>query len=155
MKSVLQDWVMELPLRHQGVILAAIRGPDGVPKEDAAKPIVRTIRGCVMNAGETGRPLRYGEVLGVHDVYMRMDHLTDWEKVVADFLGSMDQYNIHFYQHLMHAAGVIGYTHPEVQVAVRMEYLYKAMVRKLHNKPETKEELTHRLRDGRRNKEDE
>ena len=28
MNSVLQDWVMELPLREQGVLLTAVRGCD-------------------------------------------------------------------------------------------------------------------------------
>ena len=57
MTSVLQDWVQECSLRQQGVLVIALRGPDGVRKEDAAKPLVRTMRGLVMNAGRTGKPM--------------------------------------------------------------------------------------------------
>ena len=48
MKSVLQDWVMEMPLRHQAILLTAVRGCDGMPKRDVTKTIVSALRGMFM-----------------------------------------------------------------------------------------------------------
>ena len=33
MQSVLQDWVMKLPLREQGTLMTAVRGCDSEPKQ--------------------------------------------------------------------------------------------------------------------------
>jgi hypothetical protein len=159
MASVIQDWVMGLPLRQQGVLLLALRGPDGSRKESPSKPILRTLRGCVLNAGRYGRPLELGEVME-GDSFMRMDLIAGasgrtWVDVTHDFYTTIDEQNVHFLQHLLHAAAVLGFGHRIEIVRERWLSFYHTGVHKLHMNPETKEQFTHRLRDGRRAEEDE
>ena len=59
--SVLQDWLLDLPMQQQAVLLLACRGCDVVPKEHPSKPLVRLLRAYVMNAARVGRALRPGE----------------------------------------------------------------------------------------------
>jgi hypothetical protein len=44
MPSILQDWVTTTGLRHQGVLMAAVRGCDTLPRPAAAKTIARYYR---------------------------------------------------------------------------------------------------------------
>ena len=37
MTNVLQDWVSDLPMMQQTVLLTAVRGPDGLPKYHAGR----------------------------------------------------------------------------------------------------------------------
>lgn len=71
-----------------------------------------------------------------------------WEDAVNAFYGSVDQYNVHFLQHLWHAFAVVGVNHPNGVLKTRCWWFYLRGVYALHMKPETREELTHRLRDG-------
>lgn len=155
-KSVLQDWVMELPLRQQGVLILALRGPDGTRKESEAKPIIRTLRACTMNSGREGRPMDLGQRF-VGDAFMRMDLIANpvsWQATMDGFYSSIDEHNIHFLQHLLHAAAVLGFNHPTEEVAWCWLAFYHRGVEKLHMLPESKEQFTYRLRDGDRGQDD-
>lgn len=157
MTSVIQDWVAEIPLRQQGVLILALRGPDGTRKESSSKPIVRSLRACTMNSGRCGKPMERGETFD-GDAFMRMDLICSdelWDQAIADFYGSIDEYNVHFLQHLLHAAAVLGFNHPMEDVAARWLRFYHKGVHKLHMLPENREQFTYRLRDGRRLEEDE
>jgi len=157
MPSVLQDWMHNIPLRQQGVIILALRGPDGVRKESPAKAILRSLRACVMNSGRKGVPMERHEVFD-GDSFMRMDLICDnklWAQALRDFYSSIDEYNIHFFQHLIHAAAAVGINHPDEQVRGNWWDFYTFGCHKLHVTPETKAQFTHRLRDGRREAEDE
>lgn len=157
MKSVLQDWLHEIPLRQQGVIILALRGPDGIRKESPAKAILRSLRGCVMNSGRHGVPMeRHEKFEG--DSFMRMDLICDrvlWQNACQKFFDSIDEYNIHFFQHFIHAAAAVGINHPDEQVKQHWWEFYEFACFKLHVTPETREKFIHRLRDGRRQAEDE
>ena len=48
--GVLQPWVVTLGLRHQGVLMACVRGCDSVPKEDATKALARCLRGTILRS---------------------------------------------------------------------------------------------------------
>ena len=60
MKSVLQDWVMELPLRFQGTLLTAVRGCDDEAKTWTSRGVAYSpgrrltafIRYCFMNPAD-------------------------------------------------------------------------------------------------------
>jgi hypothetical protein len=135
MKSVLRDWVMELPLRHQGVLIAAIRGCDGVPKENSAKPIIRALRYVVLNPADERE-------VGVPSAFM-IPGFSDDE--LRGFLKDWDHYPVHFVQHLMHACEVVGYCfHGE-----RFLIAYFRMVDKLHLNPETFDDMNDRLTEDR------
>jgi hypothetical protein len=150
MKSVLQDWVMELPLRQQGVLVLALRGPDGVRKEDAAKPIVRTLRALMMNSGREGtamgRAVRWHDDPFMSTVYINSD--IAWSATAEAFFDQWDAYNVHFLQHLVHAFAIVGMHHPFEDYRARCWKLYEFAVNKLHMYPETPEQITFRLRDG-------
>lgn len=156
---VMQDWTAMISHRQQGVIVLALRGPDGLTKESGCKNALRTFRACVMNCGESKRPLGVGESLvSQHDKFMRMDLIADsalWEQTVEEFIRDIDTYNVHFLQHFMHAAAVVGYNHPDIRIRAPWYQMYTRICRKIHVNPETKEEITHRLRDGLRTEEEE
>ena len=155
MTSVLQDWVQECSLRQQGVLVIALRGPDGVRKEDAAKPLVRTMRGLVMNAGRTGKPMERG-VHWEEDPFMTIYYIENPDRckdVVKPFFDQWDSYNVHFLQHLLHAYAVAGMHYPDMDIRDRAWTFYERCCRKLHVHPETSRELAHRLRDGKREEE--
>lgn len=149
-RSVLQPWVQRISLREQGVLLGAIRGPDGVRKESKAKIILRNFRGCVMNSGREGKPMDLGTFYE-GDTFMRTVEIYNppcWFDCVDAFLRDIDEYNVHFFQHLLHAAAVVGVHHWNEIVRPGWWHLYVAGVKKLHMHPETKEEISHRLREG-------
>lgn len=134
-RSVMRDWAMDLPLRHQGVLLAAVRGCDGMPKENSAKPLVRAIRYAFMN------PADQREV-GMPSAFMQ-DYFS--EKELKGFLSDWDHYPIHFVQHLMHACQVIGYKHPDDDMRLRFRTAYYRVVKKLHLEPEDELKMDNRL----------
>ena len=155
-KSVLQIWVMALTLRQQGVLCLALRGPDGTPKESNTKSIIRSLRACVMNSGRHGTPLKPNEVMA-GDSFMRMDLISDslkWRGAASKFYGDIDAMNVHFLQHLLHAAALCR-QYPHSVVAMNWWDFYITGCKKLHMHPETLEEITNRLRDGRREDQDE
>lgn len=153
MPKVLQDWLENISTRQQGVLIIALRGPDGVRKEDAAKPLVRTIRGMVMNAGRTGAPVSPTDVWD-DDPFMTIYHISNepvWSDVTKKFFDQWDSYNVHFLQHLMHAYAVLGMHYPhDMDARFRAWTFYERCCKKLHVHPEKMSEISHRLRDGKR-----
>lgn len=149
MPNVLQDWTQKISTRQQGVLVIALRGPDGVRKEDAAKPLVRTIRGMVMNAGRTGGPV--GDEVWDDDPFMTMQYINNdqiWAVTTTTFFNQWDAYNVHFLQHLMHAFAVAGVHYPDLTPRRRSWEFYERCCRKLHLPPELPQDMVHRLRDG-------
>lgn len=133
--SVMQEWTFNLPLRHQGVLIAAVRGCDNTPKENSAKPIVRALRGAFLNPAderEMGLPSSF------------MTHSFE-EYQLATFLKDWDHYPMHFVQHLMHACQVIGYKHPNLATRINFSGAYYRMVNKLHLRAESVELMDLRL----------
>ncbi len=134
-QSVLQAWVTELGLRHQGCLVAAVRGPDTAMKEDPAKAVVRCYRPMVLNAfvGDAKRATTFMEVVDDNELCKRLTTLTK----------SFDHYPIHWALHLLHATEIVGYKHP----TNRMPWLlfYKEMCRKMHVTPEAEAEMDARL----------
>jgi len=137
--SILQNWVMELPLRHQGCLLAAIRGCDGQPKENSAKPLVRALRGVILNPADARE-------VGMLSAFMTRDFS---EAELKHFLKNWDQYPIHFIDHLMHAFEVVGYKHPNNMIGWQYFTAYEAMVIKLHLNMETEDQMDARLTEDR------
>lgn len=134
---IVRAWVSQLGLRHQGVLVSAIRGPDGAAKEDPTKWIVRFMRSCVLRAhvGDPAKALTYMVWTESADRFMEE----------ADrFITAFDNLPIHFLQHFMLAAEICGYKMPEPQ-ATWWRAFYFRIVRKLHLNPETEAELDARL----------
>lgn len=138
-QSVLRDWVSELPLRHQGVLVAAVRGCDGAFKENSAKPIVRALRYAFMNPADE-REVSMQSAFMSHD-FSQYD--------LSGFLTNWDHFPMHFIQHLMHACQVIGYKHPELTTREMFCDAYDKIVRKLHLYSETEIDMDIRLTEDR------
>lgn len=134
MQPVIQDWVAYLGLRHQGVLMSSVRGCDSVSKEDASKRLVRAYRSYVLYSFDA-RPSSFIDLVTPKELHSRM----------MEFVNNFDHYPIHFVLHLIHAAEILGYHHPDEEVQEQWRWFYYRMCRKLHTKPESQEELDERL----------
>lgn len=137
MKSIIQDWAANLGLRHQGVLVSAVRGCDSVQREDASKYLVRVFRGVLLNA-HVGDVRKAASFMVPFDPYQ-------WDHSVADFLRSIDHYPNHWLLHWMHACEVVGYKHPNEEIGEAFEDLYRKLCKKFHLFPESVETLDERL----------
>lgn len=144
MKSVLQDWVMELPLREQGTLLTAVRGCDDEPKQwtrtgfavSPGRTLTAFIRWCFMV------PADAREI----DIPGAFFQSQPPEPFKPSEFGHLPQ---HWYAHVMHALEIIAYRHPEQRVRSVSYGLYKKMVRNLHLNIEEKHEMIDRLSEDR------
>lgn len=133
-KSVLQDWVTDrCSIRMQGTLLSAIRGCDGVAKEDISKKFVRALRYNVLNS-PVGYPTRF--------LYFDIK-----EEDIVRLLDHPDQYELHWLLHFMQAAEVIGWMHPDIKISLWWHSLYTKIVNMLHLNPEKYEQFCSRLHD--------
>lgn len=143
-QSVLQDWVMRLPLREQGTLLTAVRGCDDEPKtwtargvaESTGRRITAFIRWCFMN------PADPREV----DVPGAFFQSTPPVPFKPSGFGHLPQ---HWYAHVMHALEVCAYRHPDEYTARLCLSLYAAMVHNMHLNIETQEQFEARLSEDR------
>jgi hypothetical protein len=138
--NILHDWVMELGLRHQGVLLSAMRGCDIAPRHDPSKVAQRILRGAVLipHGGRSIRPQSYITI---------EPSLVRWEIAMNSFSANWDHYPNHYVLHFVHAAEIIGYYGPveEPVYSLRWQDWYKQACLIMHVNPETKEQLDHRL----------
>ncbi len=137
MKSILQDWVMGLGLRQQGVLLGAIRGCDTMGKEDPSKAFVRVLRGFLLNP-------HCGDARKARSFIANPD-LFEADRLFAAFVRDMDHYPLHYVTHLMHAIQIVGCYHPNKDIASWYLNFYNTMCHKLHVNPETIVQLEGRL----------
>jgi len=145
MRSVLQDWVMELPLREQGTMLTCVRGCDLEPKiwvnrgvaYSPGRRLTAFIRWCFMV------PADLREVDSQEGAFM-MSFAP--EPFKPSEFGHLPQ---HWYSHVMHALEVIGYRHPDFEVRSTAYALYASMASNLHLPVETMENMTKRLSEDR------
>lgn len=145
MTSVLQDWVMDLPLREQGSLLTAVRGCDDEPKTwvdgqvaySQARRLTSYVRWCFMI------PADFREVDYEEGSFFRSSPPCPFK---PSSFGHLPQ---HWYAHVMHALEVVSHRHPEEPVKCQTGALYVKMVRNLHLHAESKYEMTTRLSEDR------
>lgn len=136
MKSVLQAWVQEIPLRAQGTLLTAVRGCDLTPKFPLDS-LERQLVGCLRNAFMVpADPREVGREPG-----------SFFQTVIPiDFKPStLGHYPWHWISHLIHAAEVVMYCHPEDHVRNSWGHIYLLFVESFHLNPETKEQWHNRM----------
>ena len=155
---VTQGWVHSIPMMQQSVLLAAIRGPDGLAKYGGgAKMLLRWYRRCVLLSAMDRRVLRdplepnggsfTGPSLEGED---DQDHWSDRMQVhVNDYLRQVDALPHHYQMHFVHAAEILGYKHPDAEIRFFWNRLYERLVHDFHLWPETEEQLDSRLGDTR------
>jgi hypothetical protein len=136
-KSILQDWVMGLGLRHQGVLLTAVRGCDTAPKDDPSKLFVRCYRAVILNAhcGDPRKSRTFIEAVDPPELQERF----------KAFRKSVDHYPHHWVLHQTHAIEIVGYKHPNAVTRALWFNFYRALVTALHLNTETEEQLDARL----------
>lgn len=145
MNSVLQEWVMELPLRHQGTLLTAVRGCDFEAKRwtstgvsySPGRRLTAFIRWCFMN------PADIREVDRAEGAFFMS---TPPEPFNPSEFGHLPE---HWYAHAMHALEVIAYCHPIESVRLTAYSLYEKMVHNLHLNTETYHQFYNRLTEDR------
>jgi hypothetical protein len=134
-KSVIKEWIYDLDMMQQTVILEMIRGCDGTSKNDPSKQIVRALRNIVLESATTGNFMDVDE-----------DQLMN---SIKTFFEDLDHYPLHFVMHLAHSIEIIGYEHPDEKVREFWSSFYFDFCHTIHVAPESKETMEKRLRDGR------
>jgi hypothetical protein len=134
---VMRNWTTMQPLRVQGVIVSALRGCDGAPKDDPSKSITSLIRRAVMNPADDRETTAAGGFFGFESTKLTNN--------ARAFLHSLDHYPLHYITHLMHACQIIGYEHPEACFRLFFETFYTMMVFKFHLNVESQDDMRERL----------
>ncbi len=165
--SVLQDWVMELPLMQQSVLIAAMRGPDGVEKLHKSKMLCRWLRRCIVisafdrraltNPYDKGGGSYTGPSITIPDSWEKLVGTDCWKNgcwedlmdgVVKEYLDSIDSLPHHFHLHFLHAIEILGYKHDDVRMRAWWNKTYNCMVHDMHLAIETEEQMDYRLNDN-------
>lgn len=151
MPSVLQDWVMELPLREQGTLLTGIRGCDVAPKnprtivektgcstgdDTPERGLTAFLRYCVMNPADPRE-------IDIPGAFFQSQPPKNWKP------SQFGHYPEHWYAHLMHCFEVVGYRCPDPRLSGQASSIYMRLVRNLHLNPETYEQFVERLSEDR------
>lgn len=148
--SVMNDWIFSLPLQQQSVLILGTRGPDAVEKFHPAKLLVMRYRATVLKAAYYGRAMRVDEEA---NTFMSMENFSDdrnWDILVRKFFDSVDVLPHHYLMHLLHAAEIIAYRHPNGLFRERWSSFYYAGVSSLHLEPEGEDVMNVRLGDWER-----
>jgi len=144
MPSVLQNWVMELPLRAQGTLLTGIRGCDVTPKlaSDASKntwlperQLAAFLRYCILVPADEREVGVYGAWFSNRPPNFKSSQL--------------GHYPMHWYSHVMHCFEVVGYLHPHGELRDAAWRIYAQLVENLHLNRESKEDMMARFTEDR------
>ncbi len=137
MTSILQDWVSDIGLRHQGALISIIRGCDSVGKEDVSKHLIRQIRGTFLVC-HCGDPLKAKTFIEAFD----KQHCS---RLMETFSKNTDHYPLHFVMHLLHSCEIIGYKHPDDEIRNLYNDFYHTLCNKFHLNGESETQLDERL----------
>ncbi len=145
-QSVMQPWTLKCSKRMQAVLIAAVRGCDGAPKEDPSKFVLWALRADVLRPADPSYDLQ-----NPRGFMGYVPELTYYRDV---FLKSLDQYPFHFVMHLTHAAEIIGHYYdpdgtglPNKTRHFWFDFYQKIAVENCHMQPETLNDLERRLAD--------
>jgi hypothetical protein len=151
--SVLQAWVERLTYMQQSVLLAAIRGPDGITKNHVSKVLLRWFRRCILLSAFEGRILETpyepggGSFTGPCN-YPDAGVTESIDMAFYDYMRELDLVPHHFQLHFLHAAEILGYKHPDLQIRGWWINVYLKLVSDMHLLPESEEEMDRRLGDN-------
>ena len=146
--AVFQDWLFNLTMQQQSVLVLGCRGPDGIPKFHPTKDIVVRYRATVLKAAYLGRAMRIDE--GDDTTFMTLRHFSDdgvWRAFCQGYFDNVDSLPHHYHMHLMHGAQIAGYKHPVELFRHRWGDFYRLSCRDLHLTPETESQMDERLSD--------
>jgi hypothetical protein len=144
-EGVMRCWTRKCSMREQAVLVACIRGCDGLRKSDPSKAVIWALRYHILNPScepDCDNPFEFESFMG----YGKSVALLQ-EKVNA-FLGDLDPYPFHFVQHLAHAAHVTAIYHESAKVAHFWRCVYEdIIIEGMHAVPEPDVRMVKRLRD--------
>lgn len=143
---LLPPWAEELSLMKQAVLIMAIRGPDGFPKQHGCKPILWYYRGCLLAAAHKGRHLRDDEHVPSL-MTLRGFSGAGWLDALKQFSAVVDELPLHYFTHLMHGVQVMSHHHPDPKVRMRWYEFYSYCCNYLHVPRESREVMDMRLND--------
>ena len=138
-KSVLQDWVMELPLREQGVLLTGVRGCDLAPKQpydSSERQLTAFLRFCFMVPADERE-------VDIPGSFFQRTPPTDWKQ------SDLGHYPMHWVAHIMHSFQVVWVRHPDVTIKLKAREIYHELVHGLHLRMEMPDAMIVRLSEDR------
>lgn len=144
-EAVLHDWVCDLPFQMQALLMTAIRGPDENNKYNAAKAIVRYLRGVVIKPAANWA--NQEEPVGLNNNDFMWGEYKLFAGYADAFFNDHDEYPHHFIMHLVHCAEVLGYKHPIPGIRSAWNLFYRVACETFHMNPETEEQMDKRLND--------
>lgn len=166
MPSVLQPWACDLTFMQQSVLIAAVRGPDGLRKDHPVKVIMRWYRRCILysalnkcifadpftkGGGSFTGPFeqQHADEMGL-GLLCSLSSEARW--VVFDgvrkvYLRHVDEMPHHFQLHMMHAAEILGFKYPDITIREWWHEFYRMIVNDAHLEPESEERMDFRLGD--------
>lgn len=157
MASVLQPWVQELTHMQQSVLIASVRGPDGIRKDHVAKLLLRWLRRCILISAFEGKIIDNpcesigGSFTGPSCQWEATTGDGRWTNAMTSlvrmYLSCVDELPHHFQLHFMHAAEILGYKHPDLLIRGWWYTTYLALVNDMHLLPEPDCVMNKRLGD--------
>lgn len=146
-ESVVHDWVSTLPFTQQAVLFCAMRGADGLPKNNNSKFITQFLRGVVL---KPAYPNFKTEDDYQPDGFMRCD-FRNFFRDMKNFFDDVDTFPHHYFMHLIHACQIVGYNYPQdilidgAWVSGCFTAFYNKACKSFHMVPETFEAMNKRL----------
>lgn len=130
---VVQDWLSNIPLRMQSVLLLGLRGPD-THKATEVKKFSRWLRGLVF---VPGNPDNVAEFMRVENPPLIVEK--------SDVAKELEFCTQHYYSHLMHALEVVAYCHPDPKIKNVAFIRFEQMCLLLHLPVESSKDFHNRL----------
>lgn len=148
-RCVLQNWVQELTFMQQSVLMAAVRGPDGIRKDHPVKVLCRWLRRSFLLSAFDRRPLLdpLEEGGGSFTGKCHSPEVRDIDHALEIYLRTVDELPHHFQLHFLHAAEILGYKHPREEVRAWWRLCYSRLVNDAHLFPESEAQMDARLGD--------
>jgi hypothetical protein len=149
-RSVLQDWVIELPMMQQSVLITATRAPDGLRKMHPVKTLLRWLRRCYLISAFDRVVLNdpYDPRGGSFTGPCRTKEVDSIEHAADLYIETGDEIPLHFHFHLQQAAEILGYKHPDESVREFWHTFYLRCCAFAHLSPETRPQMDRRLGDN-------
>ena len=136
MPSVLQHWVMQMPIMMQSTLLLGLRGCD-TPYMPETKKIIKWLRGLTFIPGNPDNVKEFmGSLDNVPPIYEK-----------GSVNRELDVAPHHFYSHLLHSLQVVAYMHPNEDVSNAAYCRFKALCDLMHLPIEEKSDFFLRLKD--------
>lgn len=147
-RSALQDWVMELTIMQQSVLMAAVRGPDGISKNHPVKVMLRWYRRCILLSAFEHEVIDNPYTPGGGSFTGPLDPAARIETYAHQYLEHVDELPHHFQLHFMHAAEILGYKHPVEKTRLFWYQFYTSIVGDAHLNIESCMQMDRRLGDN-------